>query len=245
MTAATVGRRALVELSEEYEGCAKCEVLCNSRTQVVFGSGSSRGPILVVGEAPGASEDEEGATFVGDSGQLLMDLFAKAWPPDDRMKEIRAIQEDESYFTELREYLDGYVFWTNSAICRPPDNRNPTSVELKNCRERLERTIYAVDPLLIVAAGKIAAGALLGKAVQIMDKHGTLFDVSVKSPITGQAVRYTMLAILHPAFLLRQGDQALVRRKKGPTYETIEELRNGLGLLERLHRESYGRSFLE
>jgi len=234
-----------VELGEEYADCDRCTNLCASRKRVVFGSGSSSAPIMVVGEAPGNTEDEEGVTFVGEGGQLLMSMLATAWPKDDRMAEIKRIQEDGPYFEELREYLDGYVFWTNSAICRPPDNRNPTSVELKNCRERLERTIYAVDPLLIVAAGKIAAGALLGKAVQIMDKHGTLFDVSVKSPITGQAVRYTMLAILHPAFLLRQGDQALVRRKKGPTYETIEDLRNGLGLLERLHRESYGRWFLE
>lgn len=174
-----------------------------------------------------------------------MDLFAKAWPKDDQMAEIRKIGEDGPYFRELREYLDQFVFWTNAAICRPPENRNPTSQELKNCRERLERTIYAVDPILIIAAGKIPASMLLGKSVQITEKHGTIYDVEISSPVTGDPVRYPMLAVLHPAFLLRQGDQNLVKRKKGVTYETIQDLRDGLRLIEMLHRESYGRSFLE
>lgn len=239
------GRRALVELFEEYEDCDRCPVLCSSRRQIVFGSGSSSAPIVVVGEAPGNKEDEDGVTFVGDGGQLLMDMFAKAWPDDDVMVDLRRIDEDSTYFEKLREYLDKFVFWTNAALCHPPDNRDPTSQELKNCRSRLARAIYAVDPLLIIAAGKVPASVLLGKAVQITEKHGTIFDITIASPVTGDPVRYPMLATLHPAFLLREGDQKLVKRKKGKTYETIQDLRHGLALLEQLHVESYGRSFLE
>lgn len=234
-----------MELGEEYADCDRCTNLCASRKRVVFGSGSSSAPIMVVGEAPGNTEDEEGVTFVGEGGQLLMSMLATAWPKDDRMAEIKRIQEDGPYFEELREYLDDYIFWTNAALCHPPENRNPTSQELKNCASRLHRAIYAVDPLLIIAAGKIPASLLMGKSVQITDRHGDIFDIKIPSPVTGDPVRYPMLAILHPAFLLRQGDQPLVKKKKGTTYETIEDLRRGLEVLQRLHIQAYGHSFLE
>ena len=146
-----VGKKALIDLSEAYADCDLCPLLCASRSEVVFGSGAASAPIVVVGEAPGGVEDAEGTAFVGDSGQLLMDLLAKAWPDDEELKQIRKIEEDSHYFRELREYLDRFIFWTNSTLCRPPEGRNPTPQELKNCRDRLDRTIYAVDPLLIIA----------------------------------------------------------------------------------------------
>lgn len=243
---AHVGRRALVELSEQYQDCDRCSLLCKSRRQVVFGSGSSSAPIVVVGEAPGDTEDKEGVPFVGDSGKLLMDLLAKAWPDDDTLSEIRKISEDVTYFAELREYLDEYIFWTNTVLCHPADNRTPSTAETKACLGRLHRTIYAVDPTLVIGVGKVPVSLLVGKSLAITDKkvHGTIYDVAVPSPISGQPVRYPMLAILHPSFLLREGDQNLVKLKRGYTYETLIDLRRGLELLEGLHIDAYGRSFL-
>lgn len=240
------GHRAVVDLAEEYKHCERCPTLCDGRKHVVFGAGSTSAPILVVGSAPGPGEDDAGVPFIEDAGQLLADLFAKAWPQADEMVDIRNIQEDIPYFEALREYLDRFVFWTNTLLCTLPDGRTePLKAEIKACADRLHRVIYAVDPVLIVACGKHAASLLVGKSVQITEKHGTIFDITVPSPVTKTPVRYAMVAILDPAFLLRQGDQKLVKKKQGYTYKTIGDLRNAFGLLEQLHMEAYGTSFLE
>jgi len=228
---ALTGRDALVELSSQYEGCKRCG-LHEHRTQVVFGSGSASACVIIIGEAPGEDEDEEGETFIGPSGRLLMDMIANAWPRTDQLEEIRAIEEDDEYFGALRDYLDNYVFWTNVVPCRPLDNRTPGTKEINACKDRLYRTIYAIDPDLVIAAGKPAASALVGKVIPILAKHGKLFDISIPSPETGNPIRYPMLALLHPAYLLRKGDQALVSRKEGNTYDTIEDLKYGFYLLQ-------------
>jgi uracil-DNA glycosylase len=241
------GRSALLELEEQYADCSRCPQLVKSRKQVVFGGGSSKANILIVGKAPGVEEDEEGVPFHGDAGKLLMDILARAWPvPDDHdFAEAVSIGEDAQFFQRVRDYLDEHVFWTNTVLCHPEDDREPSAFEVKNCADRLRRTIYAIDPALIIASGKAAASVLVGKSVGITDKHGVIFDVSIPSPVTGNPVRYPMLAILCSSYLLRQGDQKLVKKKQGNTYETIEDLRYGLRLLNRLFNDYYDRSFLE
>jgi uracil-DNA glycosylase family 4 len=214
---------------------------------------------MVIGEAPGEVEDSEDMVFWGDSGQLLMSMIEKAWPPlgwedvrgkkkpilDPRIEALRAIDDDNAYFTALRDFLDDYIFWTNLVLCHPEKNRDPQKSEIKECSDRLHRTIYAVDPRLIITTGKLAASAFLKKDVAITEKHGSLFDVSIPSPVTGDPVRYTMLALLHPAYLLRQGDKDLVKREQGKTYETIEDLREGLRLLDLTYKLAYDKDLTE
>ena len=225
------GIEALQTLDEEYRYCKKCS-LCENRTQVVFGSGSSKARLMIVGEAPGVEEDEEGIPFVGKSGRLLMNMLEMAWPDTEDIRRIRTIQDTESYYLELREYLDDHIFWVNAVSCLTPENRTPTPKELEACRDRLERTIYAVDPLLILACGKTAATAVIQKAIQIVQKRGSVYDIYVRSPITGSNIRYTAMAILHPSYLLRKGDQTLVDIGKGDTYATLEDLKYALRLLD-------------
>lgn len=240
-----VGREALIDLLDEYRSCSRCSLLTQSRTQVVFGGGNSKAPLLVVGEAPGVAEDATGIPFWGESGRLLMWMLADAWPPgNERLARIRAdgaSQHDDDYFEVLRDFLEDYVFWTNLVLCHPAENRDPQRAEVKECSDRLNRTIYAVDPQLIIATGKIAVNALLkqGREVAITDSkvHGRIFDIWIPSPVTGERVRYPMLALLHPAYLLRKGDLSLVKSKKGETYATIEDLREALRLLVGLETE--------
>ena len=232
----TSGVGALVALEELYSDCDACEELCASRSQVVFGSGSAHGPIMIIAEAPGSDEDQEGVAMIGKSGRLLMELLVNAWPESEEVSEILAIDEEEGelFYTEARDYLDDFIFWTNIVLCKPEENRDPSPAERKACRDRLHRTIYAVDPLVIIGVGKLAVGQLLRAAVQITKKRGYTFDISVPSPVTGLPVRYTLLALLHPAYLVRQGDQDLLARKgQGPTYETLEDLKYVLGLLQK------------
>ena len=238
-----IGLRALRHLREEYQYCEKCPLLCD-RLGPVFGSGSATADIVIVGEAPGEKEDQECLPFVGKSGRLLLQLIEKAWPDhDERMQEARECDDDVTYYEKVRDVVETHVFLTNTILCRPTDNRTPATSEIKECRDRLHKTIYAIDPTLVIAAGKTAASTLLGKNVAILNKRGTIFDIAITSPVTGRKVRYPMLAILHPSYLLRKGDKTLVRQKKGDTYQTIGDLRYGLEIIRTHYSAARNRTF--
>jgi DNA polymerase len=244
------GLNALHDLSEKFSACTLCPMLCDSRSFPVFGSGSSSADIVIVGEAPNGEDENESSPFSGESGRLLLQLLADIWPESERLTEILRVKPDKSlddpngpFFDALRDYFDDYIFWTNVLLCRPPEGRAPTTQEIKNCKERLQRTIYAVDPQLVIAAGKVAASVLVGKAVGISGKAGTVFDITIPSPTTGSLVRYPMLAIMHPTNLLKQGDQTLYSRKQGDTWATAEALKFGIGLLEESYQDLYQTNF--
>lgn len=125
------------QLETEVINCTKCE-LCNSRTQTVFGTGNKTARWLIVGEAPGQSEDEQGKPFVGVAGQLLTEM-------------LRAIDLDR----------EKDVFIANILKCRPPNNRDPHVAEIANCADYLARQQALVKPDMILAVGRIAAQTLL------------------------------------------------------------------------------------
>ena len=231
------GLNALRRVVDEYEGCEKCDLLCGSRTQVVFGSGSATADIVIVGEAPGSDEDLDGIPFTGRSGRLLLQLLEKVWDGEE-VEKIRGISDDDEYYRQVRDLVEERVFFTNVVMCHPEENRTPSAKEVKNCKERLHRMIYAVDPKLVIAAGKTAASAILGKKVPIVSKRGEIFDVSITSPVTGESIRYPMMALLHPSYLLRKGDMALVNKKEGDTYLTMGDLRYAMTLLKEYNRIS-------
>jgi DNA polymerase len=238
------GLEALENLFEDYADCTRCG-LCEKRTQVVFGSGSVSANILVVGEAPIEEDEAHGVPFMGKSGRLFMDMLAMIWPDTEEMARLRNYdsEDNQGYFIDLREYLDRHIFWTSIVSCRPPEGRQPSNAEITACYDRLRGIIYAVDPMIIIALGKTAASTVVGKTVQVTDKRGTIFDVTVDSPVTGQPVRYAMAALLHPSFLLRKGDQSLVAEKKGETYKTLQDLKYILSLLDAEYKDAYGQAF--
>ena len=227
-----IGLDAIRALSEEYSHCDRCPVLCESRTAPVFGTGSVTADILYVGEAPSLEEDEQGLPFVGPSGRMLLQLLEKKWPADEELDQIRTIEDNDEYFDRLADYMYDRVFITNSVLCRTEDDRTPSATELKECRERLHQTIYAVDPIIILAGGKTAASNLVGKKVGILDRRGDLMDITIQSPVTGRNIRYAMLPVLDCGFLLRKGDSALVREKKGHTYDTLGDFGYALEIVK-------------
>jgi len=249
----TRGLEALVELQEVYEECAQCPQLCESRTYVVHASGSASAPILVVGDNPGEEEDAEGVPFIGKAGKLMLELLRIVWPESEELAEIEDSYEPQDphnirYWEDLRDFFDDHVCWTNVVQCWPTDDegasRKPTTDEVKACKDRLHRVVYAVDPMLIIATGKLAATTLLGKTVQITKDHGVLFDISLPSPATGEPVRYSMLTLLSPGFLLHRGTQNLMEREdKGDTTETREDLAWVLSLLNEQYMLEYGTPF--
>lgn len=123
-------------LERDVAGCQKCD-LCETRTQTVFGSGNKKPGWLLIGEAPGQSEDQQGLPFVGTAGQLLTEMLRAC-----------GLSRDE-------------VFITNILKCRPPNNRDPKPDEIANCHDYLERQLALLQPKIIVAVGRTAAQALL------------------------------------------------------------------------------------
>ncbi|RLA27171.1 MAG: uracil-DNA glycosylase [Gammaproteobacteria bacterium] len=124
-------------LRQQVAACTLCS-LHRSRTQTVFGVGNQAADWMIVGEAPGAEEDQRGEPFVGRAGKLL-----------DEMLRAVGLQRDA-------------VFIANILKCRPPNNRDPLVEEASSCRAYLERQIQLAAPKLILAVGRVAAQHLLG-----------------------------------------------------------------------------------
>ncbi|HUR28410.1 MAG TPA: uracil-DNA glycosylase [Planctomycetota bacterium] len=127
----------LASLRAAVAECTACS-LCKSRKQTVFMDGEGKVPIMFVGEAPGASEDEQGVPFVGRAGALLTDIITKGMG--------------------LRR---ADVVIANVLKCRPPENRDPSDVEKTLCTPWLDRQIELVDPKVLVPLGGHAAKHLL------------------------------------------------------------------------------------
>jgi uracil-DNA glycosylase family 4 len=146
-------------------------------TRLVFGDGNPSAEIMFIGEAPGADEDREGVPFVGRAGQLLDKLLA-------------AIGLDRK-----KVYIANVVPW------RPPGNRTPTPLETAACLPFTRRQIELVDPKILVCLGAASAQTLLGGKEGIMRLRGRWFAY----PVGNTEIR--ALAMLHPAYLLRQPAQ--------------------------------------
>ena len=154
--------------------CRACS-LCEARRQTVFGTGHLRAHWMIVGEAPGEKEDEQGEPFVGASGQLL-----------DNM--LRAVS-----LTRAEGPPERQVYIANTLKCRPPKNRNPVPAETAQCAPFLERQIALVQPRIILAMGRFAAQALLASDEPLGKLRGRVHLYR------GVPVVVTY----HPAYLLR------------------------------------------
>jgi uracil-DNA glycosylase family 4 len=149
--------------------------LRRTATQLVFADGVPGSRVMFVGEAPGGEEDRIGRPFVGRAGQLL-----------DRM--LGAIGLDRQTV-----YIANVVPW------RPPGNRTPTPQETQVCLPFIERQIELADPEFLVCLGGSAVRSLLAVQAGILRTRGSWFAYSRPN---GREIR--TLAMLHPAFLLRQ-----------------------------------------
>jgi DNA polymerase len=128
----------------------RCDVLCSSRKQTVYGEGNVEARVCFFGEAPGEEEDSTGRPFVGRSGALLT-----------KMIEACTLSRDQVYIL-------------NTVKCRPPGNRNPTPDEIANCREYFEEQLQIIQPQYIVCLGLVAVQTLL-KTTQSIGKLRSRF----------------------------------------------------------------------
>lgn len=157
--------------------CERCPELVESRSQIVNGTGPEDADLVFLGEAPGANEDEQGEPFVGRSGSVL----------DEALRDAGLARTD--------------VRITNCVRCRPPENRNPTSPELANCRGYLQRELALVEPELVVTLGKVPSEHLLERSVAVTKEAGDVVDVRL-----GER-SYRAVVSVHPAATLYDGSQ--------------------------------------
>jgi len=141
-------RDALKEVFAQAKACVRCPELAATRKTVVFGAGNADAELMFVGEAPGASEDEQGVPFVGRAGKLLEKL----------LEEIGMARSE--------------VFIANTLKCRPPGNRDPLPVEIENCQEYLRRQVELIQPTVICTLGNFSTKLLRGDPTGITRLHG-------------------------------------------------------------------------
>jgi DNA polymerase len=165
-------REALKELLAQARACQRCSDLAATRKTVVFGAGNADAELMFVGEAPGASEDEQGLPFVGRAGKLLDQLLAEIG-------------------MERRE-----VFVANVLKCRPPGNRDPLPIEIENCQDYLLRQVELIEPSVICSLGNFSTKLLRGDPTGITRLHGRPEVITLGR----RAVR--LYPIYHPAAAL-------------------------------------------
>jgi len=156
-----------------FDGCS----LKKTATNTVFSDGIFGAPVMMIGEAPGASEDLHGIPFCGDSGKLLDNIISSI-----------------GLSREKNVYISNTIFW------RPPANRRPTDEEIEACRPFIEKHIALAKPKLLILVGATAVSALLGKHLQISKIRQEYYQYQNK--FLDDSI--TTTAIFHPAYLLRQ-----------------------------------------
>jgi DNA polymerase len=127
--------------------CKRC-ALAEKRKHVVFGEGASKIPLMLIGEGPGATEDDTGRPFVGKAGQLLTSM----------LEAIGLRRED--------------IYITNIVKCRPPGNRDPKTDETSACRPFLDRQRQLLSPAVVVALGRPATQTLLESTAPLGQLRG-------------------------------------------------------------------------
>lgn len=177
--------------------CKNCR-LHETRTNVVFFDGNEKAKLMIIGEGPGANEDEQGLPFVGRAGKMLDKVF-------------------ESVGFRRKDHL--YI--CNIVKCRPPENRAPFEDEAQECEEYLRAQIKHTDPKIIILAGATAIkGVLKMKSPRITKMRGEWLEV--EDPLlAGRKV----MAIFHPSYLLRNEYKKGPGSPKAQMWEDIKEIK--------------------
>ncbi len=164
----------LKQIKEEVINCQKCP-LCRTRNLPVIGQGNHQARIVLIGEAPGASEDKSGRPFCGQAGRIL-----------DELLETAGLKREEVYICNILK-------------CRPPQNRDPQKEEIVACTPYLEKQLKIIQPKMIGSLGNYATTYLLEK-YDLSDKiagiskiHGQSFEAETDFGLV------KIIPLYHPA----------------------------------------------
>jgi|TARA_B100001741_G_scaffold237738_1_gene198718 uracil-DNA glycosylase family 4 len=166
----------LKKLENKISSIKDCKLKSNS-SKIVFSDGNIFSDIMIVGEGPGAKEDELGKPFVGDAGILL-----------NKMLKAINIRRERIYITNVVNF-------------RPPNNRKPEMDEINRYSIFLREHISIINPKLIILMGSTAMEALFGNKAKISKERGKWKEVIINTKT------FLSIITFHPAYLLRQPDQ--------------------------------------
>lgn len=175
--------KQLVALAKEVASCTRCP-LYHTRKQTVFSRGHSKAKLMIIGEAPGVHDDEQGLPFVGPAGDLLNHMI----------KSIGMTEED--------------VYIVNILKCRPPNPRDPEPNEVAPCSHYLTRQIELIQPHLILAVGCFAGQFLMNKLLPLETMRNSVHNYSqipfivtyhpvylLSNPVDKKKAYYDLLAV--------------------------------------------------
>jgi uracil-DNA glycosylase len=172
-------RRSLTALRKAAAGCRGCD-LYEDATQTVFGEGTAKARVVLVGETPGDQEDRQGKPFVGPAGREL-----------DRALERAGIDRKEAYVTNAVKHFR-FQERGKRRIHQKPDGRH-----IKACRPWLDAELGLLKPEALIVMGATAAQALLGASFKVTKERGKLIETEL-API--------VVATIHPSAILRERD---------------------------------------
>jgi uracil-DNA glycosylase len=180
----------IIPIRDEALTCVRCP-LSQSRTQVVWADGNLDADVMIIGEAPGFHEDQEGKPFVGAAGQLLDRLLGEV--DLDRSK----------------------VAIVNVLKCRPPGNRDPLPSEIEACKPYLQAQLAYMQPKVIITLGNFATKFILEDPTGITKARGRRYvrngSVIVPTFHPAAALRGGRFGGLSPTDAIRE-DLQIVRR---------------------------------
>ncbi len=190
-------------LQEAAKDCQACDLWRNA-TQTVFGEGTRKATIMLIGEQPGDQEDRLGRPFVGPAGRILDQALGEA-----------GIDRDAVYVTNVVKHFR----WTAAGRGKRRIHKKPRASEIQACRPWLDAELTVVKPKIVVCLGASAAQALLGKDFRVTRERGK----AIKSTLAA-----LLVATVHPSSILRaQDDESRQIQMK----EFVDDLRTVKQLL--------------
>ena len=178
----------LENLKKQLNSIDNCKLKSNSKN-IVLGEGNIDSPIMLIGEAPSEIEDKVGRPFKGESGELL-----------DKMLIAINIKRQNIY--------------TSYAInFRPPEDRKPTSTEIKRYSNFLKEHISIIDPKIIILMGSTAMEAVTGINEKISSERGKWKEIILNNNT------YPLMITFNPSYLIRYPDN------KKYSWEDLKKIR--------------------
>ena len=189
-------KNKLNELKLQINSINDCNLKSNSK-KIVLGDGNINSPIMLVGEAPGVEEDNIGETFLGEVGDLLKKMLSA----------INIKKEN--------------IYNTYAVNFRPPEDRKPTSTEIKRYSQFLQKQISIIKPKIIILMGSTAMESLTGLNSKISIERGKWKEVIVKN------TSYNVIITFNPSYLLRAPEN---KKYSWEDLKTIKKKIDELGL---------------
>ena len=178
----------LLNLKKQINSIENCKLRENSRN-LILGDGNINSPIMLIGEAPSLEEDSNASTFMGEVGELL-----------DKMLLAINIKRKS-------------IYCSYSINFRPPEDRKPTSIEIKRYSVFLKEHISIIEPKIVILMGSTAMEAVTGINEKISSERGKWKEIILNNNT------YPLMITFNPSYLIRYPDN------KKYSWEDLKKIR--------------------